>query len=82
MRLLLDTHIFLWWRADAGELPAGARAALLDSENDVYVSTAVAWEIVIKRALGKLAFEGSVADAAEEEGFSALPIGVAFLEET
>ena len=27
MRLLLDTHVFLWWRADAPQLPAGARAA-------------------------------------------------------
>ncbi|MGE0790138.1 MAG: type II toxin-antitoxin system VapC family toxin [Sandaracinaceae bacterium] len=74
MRLLLDTHVFLWWRADAPELAAGAREAILDTSTEVYVSAAVAWEIVIKRALGKLDFEGAVADAVREEGFT--PLGV------
>jgi PIN domain nuclease of toxin-antitoxin system len=52
VRLLLDTHAFLWWRADSDELSAKAREALLDETNEVFVSAAVAWEIVIKRALG------------------------------
>ena len=81
MRLLLDTHMFLWWRADAPQLPARVRAAVRDAANDVYVSGAVAWEIVIKRALGKLEFEGSVADAVDEEGFLPLPIGLAHTDE-
>ena len=54
MRLLLDTHMFLWWRSDAPELPDRARAAMLDTANDVFISAAVAWEISIKRALGAL----------------------------
>jgi PIN domain nuclease of toxin-antitoxin system len=74
VRLLLDTHIFLWWRADAPDLPARAREAILDAGNEVYVSSAVAWEIVIKRSLGKLDFEGLVAVAVAEEGF--LPLSV------
>lgn len=81
MRLLLDTHIFLWWRADAPELPARAREAILDETNDVYVSTAVAWEIAIKRGLGKLDFEGRVADAVAEEGFLPLPLELAHADE-
>jgi len=54
MNLLLDTHAFLW-AADAREqLSEQARSALEDGENDVFVSSAVAWEIAIKARLGKL----------------------------
>jgi PIN domain nuclease of toxin-antitoxin system len=78
VRLLLDTHIFLWWLADDPALPAVVRAALTDRQSDVHVSTATVWEIAIKRALGRLDFpldevEGILAD----EGFLPLPITVA-----
>ena len=81
MRLLLDTHAFLWWRADSDQLGAVVREALLDDTNDIFVSAAVAWEIVIKRALGRLEFSGSVARAIEEEGFIELPITSAHTDE-
>lgn len=77
MKLLLDTHVFLWWRTDDKRLGPAARSAIADPANGVYVSAAVAWEIVIKRSLGRLAFEGSVAAALAEEGFEALPVSVA-----
>ena len=54
MRLLLDTHAFLWTAADPDRLCASARAAVEDSANEVLVSAAVAWEISVKVALGKL----------------------------
>ena len=54
-------------------LPA-VRSAVLDPTNEVFVSSAVGWEIAIKRALGRLDFDGRVTDAVVEEGFSALPI--------
>ena len=54
MTLLLDTHAFLWWLDDPELLSKAARKAIADGENFVYVSAAVVWEIVIKRALGKL----------------------------
>ncbi len=54
MRLLLDTHAFFWAAADPDQLHADARAAIEDSTNAVLVSAAVAWEISIKVALGKL----------------------------
>ena len=55
MRLLLDTHAFLWWLAgDAKRLSRRARQAIGNSENDVYVSAASVWEIAIKHRLGKL----------------------------
>jgi PIN domain nuclease of toxin-antitoxin system len=54
VRLLLDTHAFLWAAGDPDQLRVSARAAIEDSTNDVLVSAAVAWEISIKVALGKL----------------------------
>jgi PIN domain nuclease of toxin-antitoxin system len=81
VKLLLDTHIFLWWRADAPELPERVRDAVADTANDVYVSSAVGWEIVIKRALGKLEFDGRVADAVAEEGFLPLPVQLVHVDE-
>jgi PIN domain nuclease of toxin-antitoxin system len=54
VRLLLDTHAFLWAAADPDQLRANARAAIEDGTNEVLVSAAVAWEISIKVALGKL----------------------------
>jgi hypothetical protein len=43
MRLLLDTHSFLWWVTDDPRLPASARAAIGDEENTIYISAAGAW---------------------------------------
>lgn len=80
MKLLLDTHVFLWWRSDARDLGDEARRAILDPDNEVLVSAAVGWEIVIKRALGKLEFEGGVAAAIAEEGFAPLPILVTHVD--
>ncbi|MXW24658.1 MAG: type II toxin-antitoxin system VapC family toxin [Chloroflexi bacterium] len=54
MRLLLDTHAFIWWFEGSGALPAAARSAISDESNDVFVSAASAWEIAIKHRLGRL----------------------------
>ena len=54
MRLLLDTHAFLWWVTDAPELSAAARAAIQDPEAECLVSLATCWEMAIKQSLGKL----------------------------
>ncbi len=54
MNLLLDTHVFLWAIDDSPNLSSAAREAILDGRNIVYVSSATAWEISIKRGLGKL----------------------------
>ena len=50
MRLLLDTHVFLWWLADDGRLGSAEREAIRDPGNDVSLSAASVWEIVIKQA--------------------------------
>lgn len=54
MRLLLDTHVFLWWIADDSALKAPARKAIGDKGNDCLVSIVSLWEIAIKKSLGKL----------------------------
>ena len=54
MRLLLDTHAFLWWIADSTRLSVNAYGAIADEENDIAVSAASAWEIATKHRLGRL----------------------------
>jgi PIN domain nuclease of toxin-antitoxin system len=54
VRLLLDTHILLWWLADDAHLPAKARKWIAREAESVFVSTASQWEISLKAATGKL----------------------------
>ncbi len=54
MRLLIDTHVLLWWLADDPALPASARRYLAGRRNTVLVSSVSAWEIATKFRIGKL----------------------------
>lgn len=54
MRLLLDTHIWLWLLTEPNKLPAATLKLLADENHALYLSAASAWEIAIKYALGKL----------------------------
>lgn len=54
MKLLLDTHAFVWWLDDNAKLSVTARAANCDEDNDVFVSAASAWELATKVRKGKL----------------------------
>ncbi len=54
MRILLDTHIFLWYISADPQLPPAFRDTIRDPANEVYLSVASVWEAVIKCALGKL----------------------------
>ena len=77
MRLLLDTHVLLWWLSDDRKLAQSAREIIANPANDVIVSSASAWEISIKAALGRLEIElDSLEAAVERNGFRPLPIGV------
>ena len=80
MRLLLDTHAFLWWLAGSERLSDAARHAIEDEANRVLISAASAWEITTKHRLGKLPEAGVVAldvpGAVESQGFEELPISV------
>jgi PIN domain nuclease of toxin-antitoxin system len=77
MKLLLDTHVVLWWLDDPALLSTSARTAIADPHNAVLVSAAVAWEIAIKRALGKLTAPSDFETAIQVSGFQALPVTVA-----
>ena len=54
MKLLLDTHVLLWWLADLPSLTPDARIAIKNTNNIVVVSAVSIWEIALKRGLGKL----------------------------
>ena len=56
MRILLDTHIFIWWNGNLSLLSTQARAFCEDKENTLVLSLASIWEMQIKYQLGKLAF--------------------------
>ncbi|MDZ7651424.1 MAG: type II toxin-antitoxin system VapC family toxin [Burkholderiaceae bacterium] len=82
MRLLLDTHIVLWWLSDAPQLPAAVRQAVLHPEAEVFVSKASLWEMVIKAFIGKLQADiAKVAEAIPAQGFRWLGIEIAHLLE-
>lgn len=79
MRLLLDTQVFLWWRADDKRLGRTARAAIADADV-VFVSAASAWEAGIKAALGRLRYPGTIETGVEHSGFEKLPVTFAHAE--
>lgn len=80
MRLLLDTHALLWWLDDDPRLGVRARALVEDPANDVLVSVASLWEIVVKARVGELDADiEEVAAAVEGDGFILLGISVAHL---
>ena len=54
MRLLLDTHAFLWWVEGAAKLSRKAKSAIADPENECLLSLVSCWEMAIKIGLGKL----------------------------
>ncbi|MDE0030148.1 MAG: type II toxin-antitoxin system VapC family toxin [Deltaproteobacteria bacterium] len=80
MRLLLDTHAFMWWLAGNRRLSPAARRAVDDSSNDVVVSAATAWEITTKHRVGKLpeaeAVARDVTASIASQGFEELEITV------
>jgi PIN domain nuclease of toxin-antitoxin system len=74
MNLLLDTHVLLWWLDDNPSLSIDAKAAISDSNNLVFISAAVIWEIRIKQALGKLKIPKNFRRVLEDQSFEMLDI--------
>ena len=79
VRLLLDTHVFLWWRADDKRLRAAVRKAIAEAEI-VFVSAASAWEAAIKARLGRLDIPEPFETGVLASGFARLPIDFAHAE--
>jgi PIN domain nuclease of toxin-antitoxin system len=81
-RILLDTHTWLWWYTDDKRLGRAA-SALVKQTDEVWFSAASAWEIAIKRSIGKLVLrrELDIANELERDGFTSLAISIAHAEE-
>ncbi len=74
MRLLLDTHIFLWAVSGSSQLKPATRRLISEADAD-YVSAASIWEIAIKARLGKIdADPDELAAAIDASGFLELPV--------
>jgi PIN domain nuclease of toxin-antitoxin system len=79
VRVLLDTHILLWWLNDPNRLPRNVYAVLNDPDNDVLFSVASIWELAIKASLRRPDFEidpGRIVEAALDNGFLELPVRI------
>lgn len=76
MNLLLDTHILLWALANDPALESSARDAIVDARNRVLVSAVSAWEIVIKKALGKLRAPDDLGEQLIQRRFEPLDVTI------
>ena len=76
MRLLLDTHVLIWWNGDYKRLKDQTFEAILDGRNQVFVSIVAPWEIAIKQKTGKLETPDITAKELEDSGFRLLPISL------
>lgn len=80
MRLLLDTHVWLWWNAQPERLSTLARKHIENPRNEVFLSTASVWEMAIKRSLGRLPLPEPVASYVtrrlQVDHVEALPVGM------
>jgi PIN domain nuclease of toxin-antitoxin system len=76
LRLLLDTHVLLWWVAGREMSPAASQAIRSDAD-EVFVSAASVWEAEIKAALGRLRLDVDLQREPAERGFRSLDITAA-----
>jgi PIN domain nuclease of toxin-antitoxin system len=74
VRLLLDSHIVLWWDAELSKLSDDQREAIADPNNQIFVSAVTVWELGIKRSSGKVVLGESIRLLARRLGFNELPI--------
>jgi PIN domain nuclease of toxin-antitoxin system len=80
VRLLLDTHVLLWWLSDDRRLTPTDKALIGDAGNDVLVSVVSMWEVVVKIRVGKLRADiGAIERALMRDGFERLGIAPAHL---
>jgi PIN domain nuclease of toxin-antitoxin system len=75
MRLLLDTHILLWWVMGDRRLPKSLAGTIASQDNDVAISAASIWEIAIKRTLGRIDVDlDELLSSMTADGFTELPL--------
>jgi len=77
VKLLLDTHVLVWWLEDATRLSQRAVAILANRDNSILISAAVGWEIAIKVSVGKMeprSILHGLDRVLDRQSFSELPI--------
>jgi PIN domain nuclease of toxin-antitoxin system len=74
VRVLLDTHILLWWLADDPLLPGPAAETIASGDTEVVVSAATAWEIAIKKSAGCLDAPDDLQEALAANDFDTLAV--------
>lgn len=83
MKILLDTHAFIWFMIDHPQLNQHAASLIEDPDNEVLISIAALWEMAIKMSLGKLhlakPFEQLIPDQLQTNNFTLLPVEVSHL---
>ena len=78
-RLLLDTHVFLWWRSEPDRLPAAVKSSIATADI-VFVSAVSAWEAAIKKSLGRLEIPDTIEAGVLASGFEKLLLTFAHAE--
>jgi PIN domain nuclease of toxin-antitoxin system len=76
MKLLLDTHILIWWLSEASRLSQTEIDLITDADNFIFVSAATAWEIAVKKMIGKLEAPDDLPAALAINNFLELPITI------
>jgi PIN domain nuclease of toxin-antitoxin system len=76
MKILLDTHILIWWLSKASRLSQTEIDLITDSDNFIFVSAATAWEIAVKKMIGKLEAPDDLPVALAVNNFLELPITI------
>jgi PIN domain nuclease of toxin-antitoxin system len=79
VNLLLDTHALLWWLMASPRLSDRARDAIAEPRNQVHVSIATAWEIAIKRSIGRLRVTEDITADLAADAFELLSIELAHI---
>jgi len=75
VKMLLDTHVLLWWLADDARLPQQARRAITSEQDDIGVSVVSLWEIVLKISKGKLRVDPvALLNEVDKNQFYILPV--------
>lgn len=77
MRLLLDSHVVVWWALYPGRLRRATRELLIAPENEIYLSAASVWELGLKIARQKLRLPADYAARLLADGFDELPVSIA-----
>jgi len=79
MRILIDSHVALWWLDNNSAMGPDCRA-LVRAADEVHFSVITPWELGIKRALGKIEFPDDLSAALVENGFRPLMVQVEHAE--